>query len=128
MNESKMFALGGNRTRGPLRSMRVFPPLRQIGGQKVFRGLPDSSASYSRYVIFFVHTYIYIESPNTNRHDHAHKCLHYAGIEPATSCLVSEYSHHYAKSALKKYSAVYPTPQQVTVDIAPSIEETPNSK
>jgi hypothetical protein len=29
----------------------------------------------------------------------AHKCLHCAGIEPATSCVVGEYSHHYAKSA-----------------------------
>jgi hypothetical protein len=32
------------------------------------------------------------------RHVHAHKCLHSAGIEPATSCVVGEYSHHYAKS------------------------------
>jgi hypothetical protein len=37
---------------------------------------------------FFVNTYIlYIETPrpNTNRHVHADKCLHCAGIEHATS-------------------------------------------
>jgi hypothetical protein len=53
------------------------------------------------YTFSFVNTYIlYIETPrpNTNRHVHAHKCWHCAGIEPATSCL-AEYSHHYAKSA-----------------------------
>jgi hypothetical protein len=53
--------------------------------------------------IFFVNTYIlYIETPgpNTNRHFYAHKCLHCAGIEPATSCVVGQYSHHYAKSAV----------------------------
>jgi hypothetical protein len=38
--------------------------------------------------------------PNTNRHVHAHKCWHCAGIEPATSCVVGEYSHHYATSAV----------------------------
>jgi hypothetical protein len=40
--------------------------------------------------IFFVNTYIYIETPrpNTNRHFHAHKCLHCADIEPVTSCVV----------------------------------------
>jgi hypothetical protein len=55
------------------------------------------------YTFSFVNTYIlYIETPrpNTNRHDHAHKCLHWAGIEPATTCVVGEYSHHYAKSAV----------------------------
>jgi hypothetical protein len=31
---------------------------------------------------------------------HAHKCLHCAGFEPATSCVVGEYSHHYATSAV----------------------------
>jgi hypothetical protein len=40
--------------------------------------------------------------PNTNRHVHAHKCLHCTGIEPATSCVVGEYSHHYAKAAVNK--------------------------
>jgi hypothetical protein len=47
----------------------------------------------------FVNTYIlYTETPrpNTNRNVHVHKCLHCAGIEPATSCVVGEYSHHYA--------------------------------
>jgi hypothetical protein len=44
--------------------------------------------------------YIQTTRPNRNRHVHAHKCLHCAGIEPATSCVVSEYSHHYAKSAV----------------------------
>jgi hypothetical protein len=38
--------------------------------------------------------------PNTNRHVYAHKCLHYAGIEPATSCVVGAYYHHYATSAV----------------------------
>jgi hypothetical protein len=54
--------------------------------------------------IFFVTTYIlYIETPrpNTNRHVHAHKCLHCAGIEPATSCVVGKYSDNYAKSVVK---------------------------
>jgi hypothetical protein len=54
--------------------------------------------------MFFVNTYIlYIETarPNTKRHVHAHKCLHCAGIEPATSYVVGEYSHHYAQSAVK---------------------------
>jgi hypothetical protein len=32
---------------------------------------------------------------------HGHKCLHCAGIESATSCVVGEYSHHYATSAVK---------------------------
>jgi hypothetical protein len=34
---------------------------------------------------------LYIETPrpNTNRHVHAHKCLHCAEIEPATSTTVS---------------------------------------
>jgi hypothetical protein len=32
---------------------------------------------------------------------HAHKCLHCAGIEPATSCVVGEYSYHNAQSAVK---------------------------
>jgi hypothetical protein len=47
--------------------------------------------------ILFVNTYIlYIETPrpNTNRHVHAHKCLHCAGIEPATSCVVGGYTHY----------------------------------
>jgi hypothetical protein len=45
---------------------------------------------------------IYLETPrpNTNRYVHAHKCLHCAGIEPASSCVVGEHSHHYAKSAV----------------------------
>jgi hypothetical protein len=36
---------------------------------------------------------MYVETPrpNTNRHVHAYKCLHCAGIEPATSCVVGEY-------------------------------------
>jgi hypothetical protein len=54
-------------------------------------------------MLFFVSTYIlYIETPrpNTNRYFHAHKCLHCAGIEPAASCVVCEYSDHYAKSAV----------------------------
>jgi hypothetical protein len=49
------------------------------------------------------YTYIlYIETPrpNTKRHVHVHKCLHCAGIEPATSCVVGEYCHHYAKSTV----------------------------
>jgi hypothetical protein len=29
------------------------------------------------------------------------KCLHCAGIEPATSCVVGECSHHYATSGVK---------------------------
>jgi hypothetical protein len=44
---------------------------------------------------FFVNTYIlYKETPrpNTNRHVHAHKCLHCAGIEPAASRIVGEHS------------------------------------
>jgi hypothetical protein len=56
------------------------------------------------YMHFFVNRYIlYIETsrPNTSRHVQAHKCLHCAGIEPATSCVVGEYSNHYAKSAVK---------------------------
>jgi hypothetical protein len=44
-------------------------------------------------------TYIvYIEK--TQYHVHAHKCLYYAGIESATSCLVGEYSTYYAKSVV----------------------------
>jgi hypothetical protein len=45
---------------------------------------------------------LYIETPrlNTNRHVHAHNCLHCAGFEPVTSCVVSEYTHHYAKSVM----------------------------
>jgi hypothetical protein len=38
--------------------------------------------------------------PNTNRHVDAQKCLHCAGIEPVTSCVVGEYSHQYATSAV----------------------------
>jgi hypothetical protein len=52
--------------------------------------------------IFVVNTYIlYTETskPNTNKHVHAHKCLLCAGNAPATSCVVGENSHHYAKSA-----------------------------
>jgi hypothetical protein len=55
---------------------------------------------------FFVNTYkLYIETPRltTNRHVHAHKYLHFVGIEPATSCVVGEYSDHYAKSAVSAY-------------------------
>jgi hypothetical protein len=44
---------------------------------------------------------LYIETPNTNRHVHAHKCLPCAGIEPEPSCVVGEYSDHYAKSAVR---------------------------
>jgi hypothetical protein len=44
--------------------------------------------------------YIETPRPNTNRHVHAHKYLHCAGIEPATSCVVGEYSHHCARSAV----------------------------
>jgi hypothetical protein len=46
---------------------------------------------------------MYIETPrpNTNRDVHAHKCLHCAEIELATSCVVGEYCHHYAKWAVK---------------------------
>jgi hypothetical protein len=54
--------------------------------------------------IISVNTYIlYIETqrPNTNRHVHAHKCFHCAGIELATSCVVGDYSHYYAKSAVE---------------------------
>jgi hypothetical protein len=42
--------------------------------------------------------------PNTNRNVHVHKCLHGAGIEPATSCVVGEYSHHYATSSFKLFN------------------------
>jgi hypothetical protein len=60
--------------------------------------------SYGFYITdFFGNTYtLYIETPrpNTNRHVHAHKYLHCAGIEPATSCVVGEYSHQYTKSAV----------------------------
>jgi hypothetical protein len=52
-----------------------------------------------------VNTYILnieTQRPNTNRHDHAHKCMHCAGIEPVTSCIIGEYSHNYAKLAIKK--------------------------
>jgi hypothetical protein len=59
--------------------------------------------------MFFVNTFIlYMETPrpNTNRHIHAHKCLHCAGIEPATSCVIGEYSDHYATSAVN-VSIVY---------------------
>jgi hypothetical protein len=54
------------------------------------------------YIHFFCKYILYIETPrsNTNRHVHANKCLHCAGIEPATSCVVDEYSHHYATSAV----------------------------
>jgi hypothetical protein len=65
----------------------------------------DSSGRINTYLyrFSFVHTYIlYIETPrpNTNRHVHAHKCLHGADIEPATPFVIGEYSHHYAKSAI----------------------------
>jgi hypothetical protein len=52
----------------------------------------------------YIHIIHYIETPrpNTNRHIHAHKCLHGAGIEPATSCVEGEYSDLYAKLAVKK--------------------------
>jgi hypothetical protein len=55
---------------------------------------------------------LYIETlrPNTNRHVHAHKCLHCAGIEPATSCVVGEYSHHYATSTVKYIHHLQPCP------------------
>jgi hypothetical protein len=45
---------------------------------------------------------LYIETPrpNKNRHVHAHKCLHCAGIEPVTSCVVGDYSQHYATSVV----------------------------
>jgi hypothetical protein len=51
---------------------------------------------------FFCKYILYIEtpSPNTNRHVHAHKCLHCAGIEPTIPCVVGEYSHYYAKSTV----------------------------
>jgi hypothetical protein len=44
--------------------------------------------------------YVGAPGPNANRHIHAHKCLHCAGIEPVTSCVVGEYSRHYIKSAV----------------------------
>jgi hypothetical protein len=47
-----------------------------------------------------MHSYIDTPRPNTNRHIHAHKCLHCAGIEPATSGVVGEYFDHYAPSAV----------------------------
>jgi hypothetical protein len=43
------------------------------------------------------------------RHVHAHKCLHCAGFEPATFCVVGEYSDHYAKSADNE-NEMYETP------------------
>jgi hypothetical protein len=54
------------------------------------------------YLLFFCKYIHILETPrsNTNRHVHAHKCLHCAGIEPATSCVAGEYSHHYDKSAV----------------------------
>jgi hypothetical protein len=53
-------------------------------------------------MLFFCKYILYIETPRpkTNRHVHAHKCLHCVGVEPATSCVVDKYSHHYAKSAV----------------------------
>jgi hypothetical protein len=61
------------------------------------------------YIRFFVNTYIihrvvsmYNVRPYTNRHVNAHKCLHCAGIEPATSSVVGVYPHHYATLAVKK--------------------------
>jgi hypothetical protein len=50
--------------------------------------------------IAFHPSILYIETtrPNTNRYVHAHKCLHCVESEPATSYVVGEYSHHYAKS------------------------------
>jgi hypothetical protein len=49
--------------------------------------------------------YVLIIHRNTQlqyeRYVQAHKCLHNAGSEPATSCVVGEYSHHYAKSDVK---------------------------
>jgi hypothetical protein len=47
---------------------------------------------------------LYIETPrpNTNKHVYAHKYLHCAGMEPVT-CVVGEYSHHYATSAVRVY-------------------------
>jgi hypothetical protein len=46
------------------------------------------------YIFFLlIHTF-YLVTPrtNTNRYGHAHKYLHCAGIEPATSWVVREYS------------------------------------
>jgi hypothetical protein len=45
--------------------------------------------------------------PNRNRHVHAQKCLHCAGIEPATSCVVGEYSHNYTIPAVNMYVCQY---------------------
>jgi hypothetical protein len=49
MSCTQMFALGGNRTRDLLHSVRVFPPLRHIG---------RPNDEYDDDVLFFIHTYI----------------------------------------------------------------------
>jgi hypothetical protein len=65
----------------------------------------DNGLIYSyTYINFFVNTYLlHIETPrlNTNRHVHAHKCLHWAVIEPATSCVVGETCNNKAYSKIK---------------------------
>jgi hypothetical protein len=44
------------------------------------------------YILLSVNTYkLYIKTPRPNTNRHAQKCLHCAGIEPATSCVVGEY-------------------------------------
>jgi hypothetical protein len=55
----------------------------------------------------FLNLYIETSRPNTKRLVHAHKCLHCAGIEPAASSVVGEYSHHYATSTTSQTRKCY---------------------
>jgi hypothetical protein len=52
----------------------------------------------------YMYVCIYIETqPNTNRHAHAHKCLHCAGIKPASSCATGDYSDYCAISVVCQF-------------------------
>jgi hypothetical protein len=69
------------------------------------RGFCDESTGFN-YNLFFC-KYIHIIHRNTQIQykqtficTHKYKCLHCARIERATFCVVGEYTHHYAKSAI----------------------------
>jgi hypothetical protein len=69
-----------------------------IGGKPIavlLQSISDVSAAKCK----CLHSYTQTQYKQTV---HAHKCLHCVGIESETSCVVGEYSHHYATSAVNK--------------------------
>jgi hypothetical protein len=70
----------------------------------------DNGLIHTYIHFFIVNAYLlYIETlrPNTNIHVYAPKYLYCAGIEPTISCVVGEYSHLHATSAIKLLIKIY---------------------